>query len=496
MSSKWLFPLAAVLMMLILAAVVLKRQSVSMRLSDEAGFEPLVPPTLRADRINGLHFFQGAKPEEILRLRRQDGAWVATSHYNAPIQADKIKRFLTTLSSLEGELRSDKAELLPDFHLDTAQALHVQIYTDNSETPMVHLLASKSRGRHGFMRIADTNSVYSVDLNLHNEAGLYGNNLDQSPQAKPWLDLQIQNVPVEQISALELHTPTRHWHFVRQQLTSSSPDAPQTAPATEPQWSLIKPHVEYPIKPGGLNGLVSTLCTLRAEDFANPDQIADYGLDPSTFRAILTVQRNNKDARQVTIQVGHEIPEQAGKRYARLGPEGPIYILSAWTFSQLFPQGKELLDLRILRIQPQEVTRLNWHHNGKSWTIERRSAESSSATETQTTSTWKLIEAPQTMVDTQKVDSLLSTIQNLTADDWLDHPSQSTDLVQFELALTLTLHDGGTKHLTLSKGNLNSYARVKSIPALFIIPTPTYTTLTDMLKALLSSQSASAFTSP
>ena len=58
-------------------------------------------------------------------------------------------RFLTTVSSLEGELRTDQSELLRDFRLDDTQALHLRLYTDNLDTPAVHLLAGKGSGRQG-----------------------------------------------------------------------------------------------------------------------------------------------------------------------------------------------------------------------------------------------------------------------------------------------------------------------------------------------------------
>ncbi len=95
------------------------------------------------------------------------------------MQTEKISAFLTTVSSLEGELRTDQSELLRDFRLDDTQALHLRLYTDTFDTPAVHLLAGKGSGRQGFMRRADATRVYSVNLNVHNEAGLAGDAPDQ-----------------------------------------------------------------------------------------------------------------------------------------------------------------------------------------------------------------------------------------------------------------------------------------------------------------------------
>ena len=115
MSSKRLLPLAALLILLLIAALVFKRQPPPTQLADEVGFVRLLPQTVKADRISGLDLYRGANPEDAVRLRQQDGTWVVASHYDTPVQADKMARFLTALSSLEGELRADRAALFADF---------------------------------------------------------------------------------------------------------------------------------------------------------------------------------------------------------------------------------------------------------------------------------------------------------------------------------------------------------------------------------------------
>ena len=71
------------------------------------------------------------KPQEIVRLRQRDGAWVVTSHFDTPGNSTKIQQFLTQLSTLQGELRADSTALLSDFQLTDEQALHLKVYTDS-----------------------------------------------------------------------------------------------------------------------------------------------------------------------------------------------------------------------------------------------------------------------------------------------------------------------------------------------------------------------------
>jgi hypothetical protein len=498
MSSKRLLPLAALLVILVLVAIVLKRQPAPTGLSEETGFEHLVPQTLHADRMTGVELYQGTKPENPVRLRRQDGAWVVSSYYNAPVKTDKIKGLLDTLSTLQGELRADKPDLLGDFRLEDTQALHLRVYTENTETPTVHLLAGKSSGRQSFMRLANNVRVYSVNLNLYSEAGLYGSNTDQPPEAKPWLDLQLQDVPKDQITAVELHTPERSLRFAWQQPpAATATQTPQEATTQEstarPHWALIAPEVPYTVKQEAVDSLVSTLRTLRAEDVADPAQATTYGLDTPLYRTVMTVQPVNQEAHQVSLLVGHVVPEQDDKRYARLGTAGLVYVLPAWAFQRLFPSAKEVLELPYLSATPADITRLTWQQGQESWSLERYPLSPPTAGEAPTSTTWRLAEAPQTPVDAQAVDALLDAVTQLTVDDWLEQPRQPTGLDQPILTLTLTLRDGRTEHLTLGNphgnGSSNYYASLLDAPGIFVISATTYTTLTEVLARLRPSSS-------
>jgi hypothetical protein len=497
MSSKRLLPLAALLVILVLVAIVLKRHPAPTGLSEETGFERLVPQTLHADRITGVELYQGAKSESSVRLRRQDGAWVVSSYYNAPVRTDKIKGLLDTLSTLQGELRTDKPELLGDFRLEETQALHLQAYTENTESPAVHLLAGKGSGRQSFMRRANDARVYSVNLNLYSEAGLYGSSTDQPPEAKPWLDLQIQDVPKDQITAVELHTPERSFRFAWQQPPgATTTQTPQEATTQEPtakqHWALIAPEVPYTVKQEAVDSLVSTLRTLHAEDVADPAQATEYGLDTPLYRTVMTVQPATQEAHQVSLLVGHAVSEQNDKRYARLGTAGLIYVLPSWAFQRLFPSAKELLELPRLSATPADITRLTWQQGQESWSLERHPLSPPIAGKAQTSTAWRLAEAPQTTVDEQAVDALLEAITHLTVDDWLEQSTQPSGLDQPLLTLTLTLRDGHTEHLALGHhrgGSSDYYASLLDAPGIFVVSAANYTTLTESLAKLRPSSS-------
>src|SRR5215470_412348 len=358
MSPKRLLPLVVILIVLGVLAVLFKRSPAPTQLAEEVGLERLVPQTLNTDSITGFDLYHGARPQEIVRLHKRDGAWVVTSRFDTPGNSTKIQQFLTQLSTLQGELRADSTALLGDFQLTDEQALHLKVYTDSPDKPALYLLAGKGSGGNGFVRRAGEGRVYYVNMHMQGLACLTSGTTEQTLSAKPWLDLHVQNVPKEQIAAVQLHSPTRELRFTTQPAaTTGGTDASQTSAASPaPAWKLMAPELPYSVKSDAVEGLVTTLRTLQGDDVADPAKMEQYGLDRPPYRATLTVQPSGQEARQVTVRIGNEVPEKSGSRYARLDDTGPVYLVPEWAWQRLFPTLGTLLDLHLLQVSQEEVT--------------------------------------------------------------------------------------------------------------------------------------------
>lgn len=390
MRTKKLVPLAILLVVLVVAVVLLKRPPTPTKLADEVGFERILPESLTADAIQGIDLYQGDQKDGTVQLRRQGDAWVAASYHNAPVKADKVSKLLDGVSGLEGEVRADKPEVLDAFKLQDSQALHVLLYTDKPDQPEAHLLAGKSSGRAGFVRSAEKNRVYSVDLNLRSEAGLYGDETDKVPEAKPWLNLQLHDVPKDQVTAIELQSPDRRLQLAlkkppepeksAEEKAEDKPDPPADAPEAKPEWELVEPKVSYSLKQGVVEGLVTTLRALRGDDVVAPDKTAEYGLDSPPYRAVLTVQEEGQDEpRQVAVAVGKTVSEEDEKRYVRLEQENsPVYLLPKWSFNQVFPTLGTILMLDILSLESDDIVRVSWEQEGQSLALERQTVAAAS----------------------------------------------------------------------------------------------------------------------
>ena len=497
MSPKRLLPLLVILIVLGVLAILFKRPPVPTQLAEEVGLERLVPQTLHADRITGLELYHGAQPQESVRLRQRDGVWVVTSRFDTPANSTKIQQFLTQLSTLQGEVRADSTALLGDFQVMDEQALHLKVYTDTPDKPALYLLAGKGSGGNGFVRRAGEGRVYHVNMHLQSLAGLSSGTTEQTLSAKPWLDLHIQNVPKEQVAAVELHSPTRDLRFTTQPATAAGgTDASQTAAASPaPAWKLVVPELPYSVKPEAVEGLVTTLRTLQGDDVADPARTAEYGLDTPPYRAILTVQPGGQEARQATVLIGNEVPEKSGSRYARLGDAGPVYVVPQWTVQRLFPTLGTLLDLRILQVPQEDVIRLTLHEGGESWSLERQApAATPSGGTPEATATWQFVGMPDVIVDETAVTSLLGATAQLNAEDLPSSPPAQTGLAQPPWQVFLTRRDGRTEHLVLGQAvrqdSSSYYASRGDTAEVFIVSGMIQKTLTEAMTKLKPSPAA------
>jgi len=397
---------------------------------------------------------------------------------------------------LQGELRADSTALLGDFQLTDEQALHLKVYTDAPDKPALYLLAGKGSGTNGFMRRAGEGRIYSVNLHLQSTAGLTSGTPDQAPSAKPWLDLRIQNVPKEQVSAVELHSPTRDLQFTTQPAAPAG-GTEAASPPPAPAWKLVAPELPYSVKPDAVESLVTALRTLQGDDVVDPAKTPEYGLDTPPYQATLTVQPGGQEARQATVSLGNEVPAKSGSRYARIGDTGPVYIVPQWTVQRLFPTLGTLLDVRILQVPQEEVARLTLQEEGESWSLERHAPEASTAgNPAESTATWQFVGNPDATVDAAAVTSLLGATAQLNADDLPANLPSQTGLDRPRLRVILTLRDGRTERLLLGQAveqdSKGYYASRGDGAEVFIVPTITNQTLTDAVAKLKPGSASTA----
>ena len=447
MSGKRLLPLAAVLVVLVAVALMVKRQPTPTRLVDQVGWQRLVPETLKAESITGVDMYQGSLPDQVLSLRRQGDGWQVPTYFDAPVRPSRIESLLDQIGSLEGELRADREELVGEFDLEEEQALHLRVYTDDKEEPALHLLAGRGGRRSGFVRLVGDSRVYNVDLNLHSMAGLWGENLGSPPAAETWLQLRLNEIRSENVVAVELQSPRGHFRFARVE-----PEDAEGATEGQGTWRSEVPDVDYKVNHQLLDRIAVALGNLRADDVADAGNAAAYGLEDSAYRAVLSVQSGDEaEARQVVMRFGHEVPgaDMDGARYGVLEGNETIYVVPGWSFRQLFPKGKSLLNLPGLYLKKDDMQQIALFSADNTVRLSRTASASDAAGEGEggDSPVWQMDEPSLGfLVKQDGVDTLATFLSRFVPDGMAPRNGAGVPAANSVPRVEITMQDG-SRHL-------------------------------------------------
>ena len=447
MSGKRLLPLAAVLVVLVAVALMVKRQPTPTRLVDQVGWQRLVPETLKAETITGVDIYQGSLPDQVLSLRRQGDGWQVPTYFEAPVRPSRIENLLEQIGSLEGELRADRDELVSEFDLEEEQALHLRVYTDDNEEPALHLLAGRGGRRSGFVRLVGDSRVYNVDLNLHSMAGLWGENLGNPPAAETWLQLRLNEIRSENVAAVELQSPRGHFRFSRVE-----PEDAEGVAEDQGTWRSEVPEVDYEVNHQLIDRIAVALGNLRADDVADGSNVAAYGLEDSVYRAVLTIQSvGEAAARQVVMRFGHEVPgaDMDGARYAVLEGNETVYVVPGWSFRQLFPKGKSLLNLPGLYLKKDDMQQIALFSADNTVRLSRTAAAPDAAAEGEggDSPVWQMDEPSLGfLVNQEGVDSLATFLSRFVPDGMAPQNGAAVPAANSVPRVEITMQDG-SRHL-------------------------------------------------
>ncbi len=394
MKPKQLIPLVVVLAVLAVVAVVMKGQDKAPDILEQVGLESLVPDGLKEKDIARLELFAGAKPEEKVVLERDGDVWRVASRFNAPVKEDTIDEYLEKVVALQGELRergADDARLEP-YNLKDDQAFRVQAYKSSGDEPVMDILVGKAPDHKTvFMRQAGDNRVFVEGANLRQDAGVYGDETDKAPTADKWLNKDILKLDKEKITKVDLTLPDKKLVFEKiakevpqpekEEAAEESDDAqdaeeeaPEPEPVIEYEWQLTAGGPGKPHKQPGLDTLLGKLAAFTANDVADPEKKADWGLEAPAFKAVISVDGEE----DIVVEGGR--PDLSGDGYVRVasGEEDVVYEVSKYNFEKFFPKGPDLFDLPNLTLDKKKIARIEINQpegrvvlakEGEEWTV-------------------------------------------------------------------------------------------------------------------------------
>lgn len=385
--KKTVLPLAVVALVLIGLVMMRNASETDTTIVEQVQLKRLTPDGMTQGDIARIEVYAGNDTESKLILAREASdaeEWSVLSHFNAPVKEDKITTFLEELEGLRGELRTTVSDDsgLADYSLTNEDALHVAAYPKDSDKPLFHVLVGKSPDyRSVFMRPEGSLDVFVEDSNLRSTAGLYGEEL-KAPEADGWLDKVVLAYSREDITGVDIKTPTKALAFKLEQPEppatpepAEGEDPPPPPPPAAPQWTLASGGPGLPPKQQGIEALVAKLSSLTAADIVDPSTPEAYGLDAPNFSCTITLE--GRDA-PVTLEGARK--DASGPGYLRFANEegALVYEVAKYNFDGLFPSGNTLFDLPKETITgdidtlviDQAEGRVALRKAGDTWTVE------------------------------------------------------------------------------------------------------------------------------
>jgi hypothetical protein len=164
----------------------------------------------------------------------------------------------------------------------------------------------------------------------------------------------------------------------------------------------------------------------------------------------------------------------------------PFAITQA-TRQHIFPSLKDILIIRPLNTNPNDITQLTWQMGADMWHLTR-----STTTDTHDqTAVWRFVDPEPGDIDQQQVGTVLQYIANITADDWFETPEPAWDDATRPLIVSLAFPHSRVIQLTLMQRDNSIGLKYSNLPGVFILSEIGYATLLKSLTDLSSARIAS-----
>ena len=210
-------------------------------------------PNFTMDDISRVEL-RGPRTGELI-LERSGTVWKIPSSYGHLAQQKKIDELAAELTSLSGQFRSDRADVLPDYGLADTTAVSLKLFGASGEES-AHLLLGSTQIRGGlFLCEAGSNTVYASGSNLLGIFNLWGDT--REPDARDFLDMKLWSWDKAKVESFTLATPEERMAFTRA--------APDTLTG-ESAWLLDG----APARKSTVDQVLSTLMNLRGKDLLDP----------------------------------------------------------------------------------------------------------------------------------------------------------------------------------------------------------------------------------
>lgn len=455
MKNRTVIILIAVIVALGLVAVIQKRRRQRQIAAPTEQFVRIMPADMRAADIHKIEVYRGEEKKDAVVLERKDAGWIVASKFNSKGNDTTITQLLDDIKTLTGEVRTRKASLHEDFDITPAKAVHISLYDKNGKLYRDVLLGKRGDGyNEGFVRLARGDEVYLAGKNLLSNLGIFSET--DEPDAKKWLDLKIIEEDKEKLAKVVLDMPGKQVVLAKQEKkkeeeseTEAGEETPEELKPDETkeyEWVLTSPETGFKVKDAAITSLISSVSSFSGDDVADPAKSDEYGFDPATYTATITLDDNSAK----TLLIGEKIDDN--KRYAKLKDEETVYILPTYRITGVFKKMRDLVELEVWDLKKEDIASINLQKPEYDILLERRLKEGKEGKE-DADYDW-ILAKPESRFKLQeyRVSTIVSKLIKPTPDDlFLTGEAADYGLDSPEYKAMLTMKDGTAQTVLFGK---------------------------------------------
>jgi len=325
----------------ILLAVNLMQKRGHTKATSQAARVELVQSDIVPGDLSRITVGFGAETELIV-LSNTPVGWTVDTAWHAAANLSRVETLVRNWSGVQGEYRSDNADVLADYGLVGESVLSLRAYNPAGDEVMALDLGRKiDQGQGNFVRQPDNNKVYLTQTNLMAQLGIYS--ADKAPQGRYFLKLQAMSEDRLQVDQMTITDADGERTFVKI-FATEEPDSAGAVPEIDRstfEWQLASSPATVLVKTK-VDAVLNSLVAVRATDLVDPKvPLTDYGLDVAERSASLTLQ----DGRTIVLHFGDEreaVDEAPAGTFMQLEGEPTVWIVTDYAVKNIF---KSLADL-------------------------------------------------------------------------------------------------------------------------------------------------------
>ncbi len=258
--------------------------------SPEALVQKMLPKAVALPDVREIRVFKGKEPDGGLLFRRSGEIWVAPRKWDAACLKAKIEALVEEVNKMEGQVRAEEKELLPQFMLGDREAVHLAFFGQNS-AEIEHVLLGKKGGdyRSAFARRSVDTKAWHVGNNPLSALGVYTDAVEATLDHASFLD-KIALSLSEDLTRIEIRATGEV--IVAEYLTESTAEAEARRVGTAPvelrkYWAITKP-AGFAYDSAKIENYARSVKSVNARDLEDPAVAAgrDHGTASVELRTV------------------------------------------------------------------------------------------------------------------------------------------------------------------------------------------------------------------